>query len=1749
MSKAAVKKLHWRSKVHESFVPLDGASGDLGVAVGGGADYGEFPFVTAAHGGGFTVGDVILEIGGTPVLGMTLGDVRGVLNSCPHPVRIKTVSPGSTLCKDLRLYLSKCFTPGSMDSQLQQVIRENLYLRAVPCTTRQVRDGELPGVDYNFVSVEEFFSLEESGALLESGKFKVYPCSGVCLVSSVCSGQGGSAGASSLPAPTLSPSRSRDSSGGDANGLGHHLENGFGRHRRSSRRRTVSRSNWEMVYGDSGDSYYVDHSSKTSSWPEPRPVSRENSFSKTGLPIFTEQPGELRGYSVHARLSKGPRGFGFNIVGGSRPHEFLQVYSVTPGGPPTLNTADILVYINDTCVLGWSHRQAVEMLKCVPIGGSVDVVVRRGYPMLYDPDGCPKQPLPSLPGDALPGAPYHHHHRPTTTQPQPQSLPLPHLHLNGVLPNHLPPHPERTYTSIHSICTYTSIHSRRMARMSVDTNGNSSPMSGSPQRGATMSSYPSYSSMGPVVSRPHSSRGYHSNHHSPHSPHHLHYGNDNLASQSDSEVVSAIGSHRASLIRNHNNNSLGTPTPLRLHSAKSSESDLSTYAPVLPISHLPLPQPEMGGLPLPARPRSSSNSLTSSSPPVRVRRPSSSSGGGSFHRPKPHPHPALLTLPTPARGLSTSSDPFSPGPGSGGLGGGSPHHHHHPHHHHYSLNGVGGASGSSCGGSPNSSTLSPGGLSSGGSGGGGGGGVVRARRRGRGRGRGGMGFSVTAGGQGGRLAIVKRVWDRRQCAGLQPGDAIVKINGADVQSLSFAQVQRVLQEHTKRGEVILLVYRGGSIYSSVSPAPVRRHRPPPSPHLTPRNTQAETTTNSSLPPRTSLTPPPPSLVRSSLVQSTSFLDSVPVTLTMEPRDWMSADEAGSSPRQHGGGSSRRREEREKLRGATPPNGPPPGPPPVLRGYEVELKRRAGEGFGFVIASQDVENGRATSLLPHRFVTVRRGSPAARSGQIRPGDRLEAVEGRSVVTLPHRELAQILRRAGNSLRLTIVPRSSAHAADNAEHETNHRSRKGHKSRPKVREEQQPQPQQQQQDARYYSVDLERGPTGFGFSLRGGSEYNMGLYVLGLMEGGPASRSHRIQVSDQLVEINGESTTGMSHGQAVERIRTAGHHIRLVLKKGNGYVPDYGTEPAPGRNRPAALSSSSLHSPEPHLAAVDRRSRSRSRRGGGGRRSRGGDAGAAAGAGERRGRSRERGQEVRSPSSPPGRRSRSEVGSLRSPRGRRSRSEVGSPRSPRGRRSRSEGGGGGRRSRARGGRDRGERGGGGGEEEKRSRRRKVTSPTSTDIRSQEEDDGEEEEEVRRGGQRSRSLSANQERRRRRTTRRRRSSSSPRRRNTTSRRRRSHSDEELTVRSHRGESEKGEEREGRTKEREKRTREREVRSPSMERIRWLESLNGEEEEEEEEQEEQYRGGGDGDDDDDDEGFMPIPNQRLPRPRHGWEQRGEIWDSEEDEEEEGEEEEGVLEEEAGWEGDADVEEQEERVRAWASEVQREREMLGLGMEEEEEEGEEPEIAGLKEEEDDGEEEEREESRCGGGGPKQLPRLSGVPVLPVGAKPQLYVPVLPPAVSPRQQLQPLTSPSQPLKTHPFSFLRSPGSQAGYAESEASISISVTSTTAASISGLSLANLPVPHDENGDGINRISSRALQPGPWLRPSSLTLREIAQQRLSRRRRDTGGGGGDGDGDGGGGRGGGGGGGDGDGRGRRGRGGGDDEDILERVPKFIQ
>ncbi|KAF7210436.1 transcript variant X2, partial [Nothobranchius furzeri] len=175
----------------------------------------------------------------------------------------------------------------------------------------------------------------------------------------------------------------------------------------------------------------------------------------------------------------------------------------------------------------------------------------------------------------------------------------------------------------------------------------------------------------------------------------------------------------------------------------------------------------------------------------------------------------------------------------------------------------------------------------------------------------GLGFSVTAGGEGSQQAVVRRVWDCRRCPSLQAGDAIMKINGADVQNLNFTQV---CLHHLTNDES---ASSGLGMYIN------------------------------------------------------------------------SAGRAGRTG-----------------------------------DHSDPLKRLMG-----IIADVHPISA-APSLMSHRFVTVRRGSPAARSGQIQPGDQLEAVDGRTVGSLQHRDLSQILRRAGNALKLSISPRQPSSSSSSS-----------------------------------------------------------------------------------------------------------------------------------------------------------------------------------------------------------------------------------------------------------------------------------------------------------------------------------------------------------------------------------------------------------------------------------------------------------------------------------------------------------------------------------------------------------------------------------------------------------------------------------------------------------------------------------------------------------------------------------------------
>ncbi|XP_069484136.1 membrane-associated guanylate kinase, WW and PDZ domain-containing protein 2 isoform X7 [Ambystoma mexicanum] len=178
MSKSMKKKRHWTNKVHECAIDRN-SEGELGFEIKGGAENGQFPHLgvvkagkVAYQSGKLLPEELLLEANETPVAGLTTRDVLAVIRHCKDPVRLKCVKQGGIIDKDLRRYLNLRFQKGSVDHELQQIIRDNLYLRTVPCTTRLPKEGEVPGVDYNFIAVDEFMELEKSGALLESGTYE-----------------------------------------------------------------------------------------------------------------------------------------------------------------------------------------------------------------------------------------------------------------------------------------------------------------------------------------------------------------------------------------------------------------------------------------------------------------------------------------------------------------------------------------------------------------------------------------------------------------------------------------------------------------------------------------------------------------------------------------------------------------------------------------------------------------------------------------------------------------------------------------------------------------------------------------------------------------------------------------------------------------------------------------------------------------------------------------------------------------------------------------------------------------------------------------------------------------------------------------------------------------------------------------------------------------------------------------------------------------------------------------------------------------------------------------------------------------------------------------------------------------------------------------------------------------------------------------------------------------------------------------
>ncbi|XP_031714722.1 membrane-associated guanylate kinase, WW and PDZ domain-containing protein 2a isoform X11 [Anarrhichthys ocellatus] len=1295
MSKSLKKrKNHWTNKVHES-VLCRNEEGELGLELKGGAENGQFPVIgallpdaAACHSGKLFQDELLLEVNDTPVAGLTTRDVHAVVKHSKDPVRLKCVKQGGVIDKDLRHYLNLRFQKGSVDHELQQIIRDNLYLRTVPCTTRQPKEGEVPGVDYKFVTIDRFMELEKSGALLESGTYEdnFYgtpkpPAEPSALLLNVTdqllpgarpTSEGKrkrNKSVSNMEKAGIEPPEEEEEERPAINGNGVAVTPESSEHEDKSTdasgdiapqsipaeappeapkedgqspKMTLPKpeendelgplpDNWEMAYTEKGEVYFIDHNTKTTSWLDPRlakkakppeeckedelpygwekiddpiygsyyvdHINRRTQFENPVLeakrrlqqqqqmqsqglsslplptiyrekPLFTRDPTQLKGSFLSTSLQKSNMGFGFTIIGGDEPDEFLQVKSVIPDGPAAADgkmaTGDVIVYINDVCVLGTTHADVVKLFQSVPIGQSVTLVLCRGYPLPYDPEEAGNtsnnttttilSPLgimeqrPIMVNGRTGYDNYLDYLSRTArfiTDPgqdqvnAQQQLLTPHpgdTHLDGSLPPTTGTTPPDSVSMASSGATQGELLTLTMVK-------------GGEGFGFTIADSATGQRVKQVL-EPQGCPG-------------LCEGDliveinkQHVQGFVHTQVVEllkecAVGAETILVVQRGGTGHYSPwKTPKQVLEQWESQqgqgipAQTSLSAPVIP-HHAPFPTHHLH----------------------RASVPDSATEALALALAKPDPY----DLYEKSRAIYESRQPGQP----------------------RTVFPV------------DSSAAEYQDME------------VHLRRQ-----KSGFGFRVLGGDEAGQPILIGAIIEKSPAdvdGRLRPGDELLFVDGIPVVGKPHRYVIDLMHGAARNGQVNLVIRRRVQGAGESCPENGRSPGSVSTQHSSPRS------------------------------------------------DFTYANSTGTTQAPNAAmGNAAATSDRTPAANAQP--------------SDVIINRKESEGFGFVIISSlNRPEAAASNTVPHKIGRIIEGSPADRCGKLKVGDRILAVNSQSIVNMPHADIVKLIKDAGLSVTLRIIPQeeiSNPPSAPSSEKQSpmaqqhSPKTQPGaaashpnpavtepnpsvgqpnpmphqspvtqlpapppqtypHESRSEVKARQDVKPDIRQppftdyrqppvdyrhppvadyrqpptldyrhpplldyrqlatdtrqflpdyrmppvqitstlrasdlcssqlsQDFDFFTVELEKSVKGFGFSIRGGREYKMDLFVLRLAEDGPAIRNGRMRVGDQIIEINGESTQNMTHARAIELIKSGGRRVRLLLKRGTGQVPEYG-----------------------------------------------------------------------------------------------------------------------------------------------------------------------------------------------------------------------------------------------------------------------------------------------------------------------------------------------------------------------------------------------------------------------------------------------------------------------------------------------------------------------------------------------------------------------------------------------------------------
>ncbi|XP_041041430.1 multiple PDZ domain protein isoform X2 [Carcharodon carcharias] len=95
---------------------------------------------------------------------------------------------------------------------------------------------------------------------------------------------------------------------------------------------------------------------------------------------------------------------------------------------------------------------------------------------------------------------------------------------------------------------------------------------------------------------------------------------------------------------------------------------------------------------------------------------------------------------------------------------------------------------------------------------------------------------------------------------------------------------------------------------------------------------------------------------------------------------------------------------------------------------------------------------------------------------------------------------------------------------------------------------------------HMIELEKGKSGLGLSLAGNKDRSrMSVFVVGIDANGAAGKDGRIQIADELLEINGQLLYGRSHQNASSIIKSAPSKVKIIFIRSTDAVSQMAVSP--------------------------------------------------------------------------------------------------------------------------------------------------------------------------------------------------------------------------------------------------------------------------------------------------------------------------------------------------------------------------------------------------------------------------------------------------------------------------------------------------------------------------------------------------------------------------------------------------------------